>query len=177
MRALFLGLSIFLSSVAQAVPVSWTLNDVVLSDGGTVSGSFSYDADTNTYSDLNVSAYVPSVLIVAEDQNLSFGGLGSGWSTPFTMNLNDWYESGLELFMRFDGNLSNSGGTLNILSYGDGTLSGIYDSELNGGPNPSSYYQVAIIGGSVSTVPVPAAVWLFGSALLGLGWLRRKPTV
>ena len=29
---------------------------------------------------------------------------------------------------------------------------------------------------SVAAVPVPAAVWLFGSALAGLGWLRRKPT-
>ena len=27
----------------------------------------------------------------------------------------------------------------------------------------------------VIAVPVPAAVWLFGSALAGLGWLRRKP--
>jgi hypothetical protein len=26
----------------------------------------------------------------------------------------------------------------------------------------------------VSNVPVPAAAWLFGSALAGLGWLRRK---
>jgi hypothetical protein len=30
---------------------------------------------------------------------------------------------------------------------------------------------------AVSAVPVPAAVWLFGSALAGLGWLRRKQTV
>jgi hypothetical protein len=28
-----------------------------------------------------------------------------------------------------------------------------------------------------SVVPVPAAVWLFGSALAGLGWLRRKQIV
>lgn len=28
---------------------------------------------------------------------------------------------------------------------------------------------------SASAVPVPAAAWLFGSALAGLGWLRRKP--
>lgn len=27
---------------------------------------------------------------------------------------------------------------------------------------------------TVSAVPVPAAVWLFGSALAGLGWMRRK---
>ena len=26
----------------------------------------------------------------------------------------------------------------------------------------------------VSEVPVPAAVWLFGSALAGLGWMRRR---
>jgi hypothetical protein len=29
----------------------------------------------------------------------------------------------------------------------------------------------------VTAVPIPAAVWLFGSALAGLGWLRRKQTV
>ena len=28
-----------------------------------------------------------------------------------------------------------------------------------------------------TAVPVPAAVWLFGSALAGLGWLRRKQTI
>jgi hypothetical protein len=25
-----------------------------------------------------------------------------------------------------------------------------------------------------AAVPIPAAVWLFGSALTGLGWFRRK---
>ena len=29
---------------------------------------------------------------------------------------------------------------------------------------------------SATVVPIPAAVWLFGSALAGLGWLRRKQT-
>jgi len=28
----------------------------------------------------------------------------------------------------------------------------------------------------VTTVPIPAAVWLFGSALAGLGWMRKKQT-
>jgi hypothetical protein len=30
---------------------------------------------------------------------------------------------------------------------------------------------------SLAAVPVPAAVWLFGSALAGLGWLRRKQSI
>ncbi len=28
-----------------------------------------------------------------------------------------------------------------------------------------------------NVVPIPAAVWLFGSALAGLGWMRRRKTV
>lgn len=37
--------------------------------------------------------------------------------------------------------------------------------------DPVGYYSV-----SVNTVPVPAAAWLFGSALMGLGALGRKRT-
>ena len=37
--------------------------------------------------------------------------------------------------------------------------------------------QIQLDNVSVSAVPVPAAVWLFGSALAGLGWMRRKQTV
>ena len=39
------------------------------------------------------------------------------------------------------------------------------------------YGTTAHTAWSVSTVPVPAAVWLFGSALGGLGWMRRRKTV
>jgi hypothetical protein len=28
-----------------------------------------------------------------------------------------------------------------------------------------------------AAVPIPTAVWLFGSALAGLGWMRRKQTI
>ena len=41
-------------------------------------------------------------------------------------------------------------------------------------PNPNGGMQMSV---SVSAIPIPAAVWLFGSALAGLGWMRRKQTV
>jgi hypothetical protein len=42
----------------------------------------------------------------------------------------------------------------------------------------NTYSQGQIDNVVVSNViPIPAAVWLFGSALAGLGWLRRKQSV
>jgi hypothetical protein len=48
----------------------------------------------------------------------------------------------------------------------------------SGGNGDSSGYALGELDNIVvSAVPVPAAVWLFGSALAGLGWFRRKQTV
>lgn len=45
----------------------------------------------------------------------------------------------------------------------------------NDGYKPGGMYALAVRPGDVSTVPVPAAVWLFGSGLIGLlGLARRK---
>ena len=43
-------------------------------------------------------------------------------------------------------------------------------------PGHSGFNEV-IFGGAASVIPIPAAVWLFGSALAGLGWMRRKQTL
>jgi len=44
-----------------------------------------------------------------------------------------------------------------------------FGSSLGGGPNAVGLDNIV-----VSTVPIPAAAWLFGSALLGLGWVRKR---
>ena len=45
----------------------------------------------------------------------------------------------------------------------------------------SSFYPAFVVPAvdniTLQAVPIPAAVWLFGSALAGLGWLRRRQTV
>jgi len=38
------------------------------------------------------------------------------------------------------------------------------------------YYVWAVQSGDVGEVPIPAAAWLFGSALLGLGMVKRRKT-
>jgi hypothetical protein len=55
-----------------------------------------------------------------------------------------------------------------------GTVSGGWRSGDVGFLNGSSDWNRALLVANV--VPIPAAVWLFGSALAGLGWIRRKRT-
>jgi len=57
MKKLFASAAVALSflafiAIAQAAPLQWTLTDVTFDDGGTATGSFVYDADSNTYSNI-----------------------------------------------------------------------------------------------------------------------------
>jgi hypothetical protein len=56
-----------------------------------------------------------------------------------------------------------------------GVLAYAFGDWLNAGWVYGSEFDPLATGWSVA-VPVPAAVWLFGSALAGLGWMRRKQT-
>jgi hypothetical protein len=44
-----------LAIASQAAPIKWTLNDFVLHDGGFISGSFVFDEDTLTFSQISIS--------------------------------------------------------------------------------------------------------------------------
>jgi len=65
----------------------------------------------------------------------------------------------------FEEALTNAGGVVNYSGF---LLEGFFCQGICG---PISGTVVA------SVVPVPAAVWLFASALAGLGWMRRKHTI
>ena len=74
------------------------------------------------------------------------------------------------------GEINNSffllGTNFNVAAPSSGVLS-LYYWDSNAGDN-SEFITVSVENG-ISTVPVPAAAWLFGSALLGFfGFARRK---
>src|SRR5262245_23815689 len=48
------SVALLTAAPAVAAPVKWTLQNVVFADGGTATGSYSYDAATNAFSDINV---------------------------------------------------------------------------------------------------------------------------
>jgi hypothetical protein len=135
---------------------------------------------------------------------LSMSGTLDGWSTLTMKHQNDSVFSllqfdlnqlhvsdgsgALNVELQITGYQTGGGQVSTILYSADagGTilLSGFdnleyVDFHLVGDYNPVStseggYWPVASMDNFAATVPIPAAVWLFGSGLAGLGFMRRK---
>jgi hypothetical protein len=173
MRQLLLVSLLLCSATANAIPVTWTLENVIFDDGGTAFGSYTYDATANTFSNISITT-------------TGTGGVFSGTFYDDACNVSSCHPDlqGLQVIfeklfsaddienifsLRFEGPMTNSGGTLDLKVGSDcSVMSCEADFILR---------SRTIVSGSVSAVPIPAAAWLFGSALAGLGWLRRKQTV
>jgi hypothetical protein len=166
-------LSALYSGAVTATPVTWYVQDAVLDDGGVATGYFVYDADSGIYLD-----YALETTAGSEFTGASWGGGDIVFYEPTQLRLAKLgycdpleiqcpgYNGEQGLLLGFDASLTNAGG---VIGLGGGEFTCGDDScEVVGGPVRS------FISGSVSSVPIPAAVWLFGSALAGLGWLRRR---
>jgi hypothetical protein len=161
---------LLIPSLASADGITWTLNSVNLIDGGTVTGSFNYNATTNAYSAVNV----------ASTAGLLFGGVNystltdavmSG-STVLGLGQNPFYDgdlsgqSVLELF--FNNPLTNAGGTDSIFA--------VEFICTNSGcilPITRISYSGNVTSSPVGA-PEPASFLLLASGLLALFLLRFR---
>jgi hypothetical protein len=186
-----------LSLTANAAPVTWVLDDVtfasaeVLGGGpydGVATGSFTYDADNNTYSNVNITttgsgiwgtdncgdSVLCGTYIRATDLYAPLTA-SSLQITPTSSNPADatgYYGISLQ----FASALTNAGGTVQLFTAGGTDGEGVCknsDCLPQGAAGVTAFRGFS--AGSVSAVPIPAAVWLFGSGLGLLGWMRRKP--
>lgn len=203
-RVSILAAALGLGTVAHGTPVVWTLQEVTLTDGQSLTGSFTYDESTDIYSDSAVvssgTAAHPSAL----------------WNTQFSFSpprpgvpaLVLWLMAGpatqtdetLILLWNQYGQqqrLTDAGGVVALRTAGppNGPIYGVFATcgyFLN--PNVEfptfaalptcenatvlQYTEaIQVVGGTLSAVPAPSAIWLLGTGLAGLGgrrWLRRK---
>ena len=98
--------SFLLVPAAQATPIIWYLSNVTFTGGGMASGSFTYDASTNTYSAINISTTggsLPATTYTADSI-----GLASGLALTEGLNRN-W-------LLAFSSPLTNGGGTIALNS-------------------------------------------------------------
>jgi hypothetical protein len=152
---------------AQAAPVTWLVSGFGFDDGGTLSGSFVFDAAVGSYSDIHLTT--------------TAGGNAAGatYGDPFPRSPGN----GLVLLavaddtlplpgqpllvMLWDEELSDAGGTAH-LSFG-------YEGFVADDLSTPGLRVLTTIGEVHSAVPEPGSMTLVGLALTGLAWSRRRP--
>jgi hypothetical protein len=184
------ALAITVPVTALAAPIRWTLHDVVFLDGvATASGSFVFDADTNTVSDVAiVTTPGPGFLCnnppACSGFDVVLGAFtGASYDLGFAATPSDdliiTLQSGAlgdltnsTIFqMLFASPLTNAGGTVALVPGAWGEyicLSAACDSfDL-------STTTLRTMTGSVSSVPEPATLMLVGTGALALVRRRRR---
>jgi len=174
----------FCVTSSQASLVTWTLDDVTFDDGGIAIGSFVFDANSNSVIDWNLSAsgglegifpefnYTPATVQEVGVFDTRAGGQSFQFFVdPFA--LGGTSESRL-LSLTTDVLLTNAGGTVTLLTQ---IIVGgkFWQSVECYNCTPFRFIVSGSLSDSSSAVPVPAAVWLFGTGILGLiGFSKRR---
>jgi len=162
---------LLITANTNAAPVTWTLNGVTFDDMGTASGSFVYNVDTNIYSDIAITTsggtyfddsqlYTlinPDEIIDAKGLHLVAESDPQYLTRAFNFN--------------FASYLTNQGGTVLVATPPPPTA---FETRCASDLCRSYFSGRRVTAGSISAVPIPAAVWLFGSGLGLLGWFRRR---
>jgi hypothetical protein len=119
-----------------------------------------YDTNPNHFSNSVDGAYVNNVVDASNFISL----FGETLQTPVSHASYGFYFDEDNIY-RMMGAFQNESSTQIVSNEYVTTYTGFVD----GGATDKGVYLVRS-----SVVPIPAAAWLFGSALAGLGWFRRK---
>lgn len=165
---LLLTSALVMAPVSFGSTVTWNLNNVTFSDAATATGSFDFDADTQTLSNWNIS--------------VTSGTLSAFTYTPADSAAGSYFqESGYqnELLFMVNGStrqlrmtpltaLTDAGGTVNINLNTFGGGSGSVEC-YNCGP-----YREIVSGSFMTATPEPGSLGCLGLGLVGAGLFVRK---
>jgi hypothetical protein len=165
-KIMFAAGLILACQIASAGPITWTLSGVTFDDHTTASGSFVYNADTNGFSDWNITTenglisgfnYIASNSVVASANDDSTGVL-------FLANIGTRY-----INLNFVSAMTNAGGIIGL------DVTPIFNDFHTNSWECNNCVPVRLIAaGSITSVPEPGTIALLGVGLVGFGLSRRR---
>ena len=178
-------LSMVAPLAANAISITYDVNRTV--DAGSVVGTITTDGTLGVLTTGNITNWVitlsapnlrggsPDVIDFATQTQTNLGGTAT--TATDTQLLFNFSLPGTNFFLL-------SGGSLNFwcletadcTGEGPGEHIGRNSLEFILSAQTAIFTSGNLVFAQVSAIPVPAAVWLFGSALGLLGWMRRKAT-
>lgn len=171
MRALiFLAAAIVgMATTAHATPINWSVDQLSLSDGSTVSGGFTYDATLDVVSNVNITLTTSTPGSPYTLTNHFFPTLGKVFF-GFTETAAANYTGQATLWIRVESPLTDAGGSVPIdtnWGYGWGFCSL---------PGCTSASNPGDLRGNLvaEQVPEPGALTLIGLALAGVTAARKR---
>lgn len=164
-RILLLALMAVLALPAQSATLLWTINGATFDDGGTITGSFGYDVDTNTFSSVNVATTLGSSLPGVGYTSVNLLASSNIQMLLITSPL------GPGLTLSFSSGLSNFGGTVPLISGAEGTCA---DTDCGGLNGPLRFLTAGEVQADGASVPEPSTWMLLLSAFPLLGWSRWR---
>ncbi len=180
-RAVYHGLSIgalfVFGSVLSAGPITWNFSNIVYGDGTTVTGSFVFDADTNTFSGLQATTSggtsVPATSSWVFNTNGVLPTLNAGGQTGFNavdvLSADETGAHDISLFSDLGPILTNAGGTITLDLFETGTCANAICFAVNPPISSTGSGQFS----AAAAVPEPSTLIFSGSALI-LAVFRRR---
>jgi hypothetical protein len=170
-------LLVLLVGHAAAVPVLWTLDAVFFGDGGTATGSFVYDATTNTFSSVNITTTAGSLAGAPGAVTFISAAAVSNSNSAVFLTIPAGNPTGTPfLFLTFTSPLTNSGGISSLLLDGAdlalcsnpacSTTNSMGDSTFLGPARQISNGHV--IGTQIAPTPIPSSLILVLSGLFAV---------